>query len=79
MVQQLSFLRRTTTETHSFKLSEPEKFNKLQNLLTTKVNKLAMKKLLKVTQGSDNFHLLDQAQLVTEAMMNVNRDTVWDN
>ena len=60
-----------------FKLSEPERFNELRNLLTAKVNKLAMKKLLKVTQGGEDFNLLDQAQLVTEGTMDGSRDAVW--
>ena len=60
-----------------FKLSQPERFNELRNILTTKVNRLAMKTLLQVTQNSEDFNLLDQAQLVTEATMIGARDSIW--
>jgi hypothetical protein len=59
-----------------FKLND-DRFEELRGLVTRKVNKLAMRKLLKLTQGTEEFLLVDQAPLVTEETMIENRDSTW--
>jgi hypothetical protein len=44
-------------------------FEELRSLLARHVNKMAMRKLMKVKQDGDDFQLIYQAQLVTEATM----------
>ena len=61
-----------------FKL-EPERFEEFRSLLTRQVNKMSMKKLMKVTQDEEEYLLLDQAQLVTEATIIAARDEIWDD
>ena len=60
-----------------FKL-DGDRFEELRSLLVRRVNKMAMKKLMKVTQDGDDFQLIDQAQLVTEATMTAARNNIWD-
>jgi hypothetical protein len=61
-----------------FKL-DGDRFEELRSLLVRRVNKMAMKKLMKVTQDGDEFQLIDQAQLVTEATMVAARNETWDS
>lgn len=56
---------------------EPERFEELRTLLIRKQNRMALKKLLQVTEGGINLDLLDQPQLITKPTMITHRDTVW--
>ena len=55
-----------------------DRFEELRTLLTLKQDRMAMQKLLKITQGGEDFQLLDQPQLITKATMIANRDTIWN-
>lgn len=59
-----------------FKLTS-DRFEELRSILITKVNKMAMRKLMKVTQDSESYELLDQAPLVTETTLETHRDEIW--
>jgi hypothetical protein len=59
-----------------FKL-DGDRFEELRGLVTRKVNKFAMRKLFKLTQGTEEFLLVDQAPLVTEATVIADRDSIW--
>ena len=58
---------------------EDERFEEFRKLLTKRVNKMAMGKLVKLSQDGEDFKLLEQAPLVTEATMITHRDEIWDS
>ena len=56
---------------------ESERFEELRTILTVKQNRMAMKRLLKVQEGTQNLDLLDQPQLISKATMLAQRDAIW--
>lgn len=57
---------------------DASRFEELRTILYRKQNRMALKSLLKVNQGGDDFQLLDQPQLITKATMIANRNEIWN-
>ena len=57
---------------------DADRFEEMRTILYRKQNRMAIKQLLKMRQGGDEFELLDQPQLISKATMIQNRDTIWN-
>ena len=56
---------------------EPTRFEELRAILIRKQGRMAMKKLLRVTQNAIDLDLLDQPQLITKATMLAHKAAIW--